>query len=188
MSFYPPPSHPTPSPPPNDLEKKFFEQKWIKYLEILSFYTYMCTISEDHDIWFLKYKVRQTEIFVILGHFLTFQPSDNLESQNFRIEKSSWRYYHFTHLNININDNYMMYGYRNMEHNRAFFWFWTIFCPFTNLKTWKIKIFKKWKNCLEISFNTFATEMTIIWCMVPEIWSVTEFFVIFDCFFALSPT
>ena len=127
-----------------------------------------------------------------------------------------------------------------------FFWFWTIFCPFTNLKTWKIKIFKKWKNCLEISFNTFATEMIIIWCMVPEIWSVTdrifchfwllfcsftlptpqkikilkkgknclkilsfystinynymmygswdmecdwqEFFVIFDCFFALSPT
>ena len=28
----------------------------------------MCTINEDH-LWFLKYKVLQTETFVILGHF-----------------------------------------------------------------------------------------------------------------------
>ena len=97
-----PPTPPSPPPPPfsppNDLGKKIFEQKWIKYLEILSFYTYMCTISEDHDIWFLKYKVQQTEIFVILGHFLPFQPPDNPENQNFKTEKNSWRYYHFTHL------------------------------------------------------------------------------------------
>ena len=56
----------------------------------------MCTINEDH-IWFLKYNVRQTEIFVILGHFLPFQPLDNLENQNFDIKKNTWRY-RFTHL------------------------------------------------------------------------------------------
>ena len=51
-----------------------------------------------YDIWFLKCKVWQTEIFDILGHFLPFQPLDNLENQNFNIEKNTWRYYHFTHL------------------------------------------------------------------------------------------
>ena len=40
----------------------------------------MCTIDEDH-IWFLKCKVRQTEIFVILGHFLHFLPPDNPDNQ-----------------------------------------------------------------------------------------------------------
>ena len=52
--------------------------------------------------------------------------------------------------------------------------FWAIFCPFSPLKTWKIKILK-WKKHLEILlFYTFAQQMTIIWCMVPEIWSVTD--------------
>ena len=36
----------------------------------------------------------------------------------------------------------------------------------------KIKILKKYKNCLEItSFYTCVTQMTIIWCTVPQIWS-----------------
>ena len=34
----------------------------------------------SYDTWFLKYKVQQTEIFNILGHFLPFQPLDNLEN------------------------------------------------------------------------------------------------------------
>ena len=52
----------------------------------------------SYDIWFLKYKVWQTEIFVILDHFLPFQPPDNPENQTFKIEKNTRRYYHFTHL------------------------------------------------------------------------------------------
>ena len=27
---------------------------------------------QSYDVWFLKYEVRQTEVFVILGHFLPF--------------------------------------------------------------------------------------------------------------------
>ena len=46
----------------------------------------------SYDIWFLKYKVWQTEIFVILGHFLSYQPPDNPQNQNFKIEKkNTWR-------------------------------------------------------------------------------------------------
>ena len=64
-----------------------FWKKWKKWLEILSFYTYMCTINEDH-IWFWKYKMQQTDIFNILGHFLPFQHLDNLENQKFNIGKN----------------------------------------------------------------------------------------------------
>ena len=42
----------------------------------------------------------------------------------------------------------MMYGYRDMEHNRNFLSFWAIFCPFTSLTTQKIKILKKMKETL----------------------------------------
>ena len=34
----------------------------------------------SYDVWFLKYKVQQTEIFVILGSFVPFQPPDNAEN------------------------------------------------------------------------------------------------------------
>ena len=158
----------------------------------------------SYDRCFLKYKVKYgywNIIFVILGHFLPFQPPDNLENQNYKIKKNSWRYYHFTNLhhkwqshdvwflrygaqhteyflildcflpfyptidsqNQNlekmkkpaedfitlqmciINDSHMMYDFWHMECNRQnFLSFWTIFCPFTTLTAWQIKILKKW--------------------------------------------
>ena len=41
-------SFPAKTAVPSDLENQNFEKKWKKYLEILSFYTHMCTINEDH--------------------------------------------------------------------------------------------------------------------------------------------
>ena len=38
-------------PTPNDPENQNFEKKWKKCLEILSFYTCMCTINEHHMIY-----------------------------------------------------------------------------------------------------------------------------------------
>ena len=60
--------------------------------------------------------------------------------------------------------------------------FWAIFCSFTPLTTWKIKILKKWKTFLErSSFYACVPEMTMIWCMVPGIWITTGiFFLILD--------
>ena len=66
--------------------------------DIILLYIHVYHKWRSYDIWFLKYKVWQTEIFVILGHFLPFQPPHNPENQNFKIEKKTWRYYHFTHL------------------------------------------------------------------------------------------
>ena len=86
-----------------------------------------------------------------------------------------------------INQDHMMYGSWNMKcAGQSFLSFWTIFCPLTLLTTPKIKIFKKKKNHLEIlSFYTCVPQMTIIWCMVPEISSATDriflsFWVIFS--------
>ena len=66
--------------------------------DIILLYIHVYHKWRSYDICFLKYKVRQTEIFVILGHFLPFRPPDNPENQNFKIHKSTSRYYHFTHL------------------------------------------------------------------------------------------
>ena len=49
----------------------------------------------------------------------------------------------------------------------------------TLLTTRKIKTFKKWKICLKISFYTCVPQMTIVWCMVPEIWSAKDNFLSF---------
>ena len=39
----------------------------------------------------------------------------------------------------------------------------------------QLKILEKWKKCLEIlSIYTCVPWMKIIWCMVPEIWSMTD--------------
>ena len=54
----------------------------------------------------------------------------------------------------------------------------------------KWKILKKWKKHLEIlSLYTCVPKMKIIWCMIPEIWSMwqTEFLVILDCFLPFYP-
>ena len=44
----------------------------------------LCTINDNHDVWFLIYQGRQTEFFVILGYFLTLNPSNNPENQNLK--------------------------------------------------------------------------------------------------------
>ena len=88
-----------------------------------------------------------------------------------------------------INYNHM-YGSWDIEHNRHnILSSWTIFCPFTPLKTQKIKILKKWKKCLKISFYTSVSKIMIICYTVPEIWHVTRcnFYFSFWAIFCLYP-
>ena len=57
-----------------------------------------------------------------------------------------------------------MYGSWYIKHDdQNFLSFWTVFCPFTPLPTWKIKILKNWKKCLEISsfYRSVPKIMTI---------------------------
>ena len=54
-----------------DPENQNFEKKWKKCLEILSFYTYMCTINEDQ---FLKYNAADIIFFSFWTIFCAFTP------------------------------------------------------------------------------------------------------------------
>ena len=71
----------------------------------------------------------------------------------------------------------MLYCSWDMVCDRCncYFSFWAIFCPFIPLTAQKIKILKKWKNCLEISsFYICVPKIMIRWCMVTEIWCTTD--------------
>ena len=89
-----------------------------------------------------------------------------------------------------INEYNMMYSSWDIRHDKqSFLSFWVIFCPLTFLTIWKIKLLKKWKKRLKIlSFYIYIPQMMIIWCMVPEIQSLTgSIFCHFGLFFALLP-
>ena len=52
----------------------------------------MCTINEDHDVWFLRHKAQQHVFcfFVILGYYVPFDPSSNPKKLKFwKNEKKS---------------------------------------------------------------------------------------------------
>ena len=85
----------------------------------------------------------------------------------------------------------MTYGSWDIRHGgQSILSFWTSFCPLTLRTTRKIRILKKFKKHLEILlFYTCVPQMTIIWCMVPEIGSVTDIiFCHFEPFLSFYPT
>ena len=143
---------------------------------------------QSYDVLFLKYGVQQTELFVILDHFLPFYSPNNPKNQNFQKMKKILgdiiilRYYHY---HCNINDNHMMYGSWDMKHDRQnFLSFWTVFCPFIPLKNQKIKILKKWKKSQRYYHFTHVFHKRQLY----DVWFLryragwTEFFLILDHF------
>ena len=73
--------------------------------------------------------------------------------------------------------NHMLHCSWDTAHDRCnfYFSFWAMFCPFTPLKTQKIKILKKWTKHLETSsFYTCAPKIMITRYTVPEIWCATD--------------
>ena len=130
---------------------KILIKKWKKCLQILSFYIYMCTINEDHEIydpWNIRCDRQKFLSFSAI--FCPFSPLTSWKIKILKLKKKNTeRYHHFT--NLHHNDNHMMHGSWDMECNRQnFFSFWTVFCPSMPLWTQKIKIFKKRKKHLKI--------------------------------------
>ena len=105
-----------------------FGQNGKKTLEILSF-LHLCTINENHMMYGSWDVVAQrTEFFVILGHFLPFDPHLTTRKIKILILKA-WRCYHFTLVYHKWGDH-MMYGSWDMERERQnFFSFSPNFCP-----------------------------------------------------------
>ena len=138
----------------------------------------MCTINENHMMcgsWDMEGDGQN-----ILSFWTVFAllPPTTLTTQKIKIVKK-WK----TNLGDNIilrkctiSDNHMMYGSWDIERDiQNFLSFWTIFCTFTPLTSWKIKILKRLKNVLEISsFYTNVPKIMIICYSVPEMRCVTD--------------
>ena len=122
-------------------------------------FLHMFTKNHNHiayDVWFLIYGVIHTEFFLILGHFLLcYHPHPNdLENQNFvKNEKNAWRYYPFTHTFVSKGRSYDKWFLKYKVWQTDFLSFWAIFCPFSLLTTWKIKILKNWKYIIWIYYH-----------------------------------
>ena len=72
------------------------------------YFTHLYQKSQSYDVRFLRYRV--SHFFVILGHFLTFYPLDNLENQNFEKLKKVPGDIVILHM-CTISNNHMMYGH-----------------------------------------------------------------------------
>ena len=84
-----------------------------------------------------------------------------------------------------VNENHMMYSSWDMECKRQnFVSFQPLFLLFYSPNNPAKQTFEKKKKAPGYisSFYKTVPQMTITWCMVPQIWSVTQFFVILDHF------
>ena len=122
--------------------------------------------------WDLRYEVQRTKFFVILGHFLSFDPSNNTKNQNFEKIKKTGDII-ILHRST-INKNHMCDSW-DMERNRIFSHFGPFFAllplsppppPAPPLTTQRIKILKKqnktlWRSLL-VATSKFSL-LTIRW-------------------------
>ena len=110
------------------------------------------TINDNHlmnGFWDMEHDGQN--FFRLWTIFCPFTPLETKKSKFWKNEKKTWRYYHFTHL-YHKWKSYDVWFLRYEAWKTEFLSFWTIFCPFTLLKTWKIIILEKWKKRIEISF------------------------------------
>ena len=68
-----------PLPTPLTTQKTKILKKWKKHLEMSSF-KLVQQKTQSYDVCLLWYGVRQTQFFVILGHFLLFYPTIDPEN------------------------------------------------------------------------------------------------------------
>ena len=172
---------------------------WTKNLDYvlrkknLQFLRYRVWRTEIGNFWsifalLLPWKLKKSKFWKdsFFSFWVIFCPSTP-ENQNFeKLKKTTWDVI-ILHMST-INDNHMMYGSWNMECKTLnLLSVWIIFCPFTPRTIQKITILKKKEKDIEIlSFYKCVPSMTIIWCVIPEIWSTTHrIFCHFGLFFAL---
>ena len=129
-------------PPPKNQKNQNFEKMKKKNCRRYHHFTQVYQKPQSYEVQFLRYGVRETEFFVILGHFLPLYSLNNQKNQNFKtIKEASWDA--ITLDMCTKNHNHMMYASWDKEYNRPNFLFWAIFCPFTPLLTPKIKVWNK---------------------------------------------
>ena len=141
------------------------------------------------EIGILIYGVRQTEFFVIWGHFCPFYSTDDPENQDFKKMKKTSGDVIILYPRI-INDNHMTHGCWDVERNEQnFFSFWIIFCRFASITTQKIRFSKKQKTpwrYYHFALVYHKWQSYDEWFLRYGAWR-TNFFFHFGPFFALLP-
>ena len=175
--------------PPIDSQNQNFE-KTKKNTWRYHHFTNVYHKWQSYDIWFFRYEVQQTKIFVILDRFLPFCLPNNPKNQNFEKLKKAPRDIIILHKCTKTHDH-MLYCSLDMPRNgfTCYFSFWAIFYPFTSLTSPKNQNLEKVKKNLEISsFYNTVPKIMIKCYTVPEIWYVTDVIIfLFGPFFALLP-
>ena len=119
---------------------------------------HMCT--KNHN--YMMYGSWETEwdrqnLLSFWAIFCSFSPLYDPKNQNLETMKNIFGEIILSHM-CTKNERHMIYCSWNIRRNRRpFLAFWAIFCSFTPLTVWKIKILKNWKIYLEIlSYYTCA--------------------------------
>ena len=101
----------------------------------ISFYTYLCTINEDHVIYgSWNIRCSRQKLLSFWAIFCPFRPLTTWGKKILKFKKIPEDII-ILHI-CTINKNHLMYGSWDIEHNREnFLSFWTGFCPFTSLCT-----------------------------------------------------
>ena len=106
---------------------------------------HMCTINEDHMIYGSWNKVQQAEFFVTLGHFLPVDHWLPQKSKFSKIEKQTWRYYHF----LNVHHKWQSYDlWLRYRTRQTLFVILACFLPFHPPDDPKNQNFEKMKATL----------------------------------------
>ena len=126
-------------------------------------------VTKISIIWYIVLEIRsETEFFAILGHFLTYYFPNDQENQNFQKRKKLPGDVILLHM-CAINDDHMMYGSWDMEHDR-FFVILDYFLPFYPPKNPKNQTFEKMKKTREdINILHMCTINNNHRCIVTEI-------------------
>ena len=134
---------------PNNLKNQNFEKMRKPPQDIIILHT--CTININHMINGSRNMERDGQNFLSFWTvFCLFTPPNNSKNQNFETMKKISGDIIILHM-CTKNDNHMMHGSWDMEHDiQNFLPFWTVFWPFNLLRTQKIKILKKIKKHLKI--------------------------------------
>ena len=118
-----------------------------------------------------------------------YHPPNNSENQNFEKKRKWKKCLELLSFHTYINENHMIYGSWNIRcDGQKFFSFWAIFCTFSPLTTWKIKVLKLKKHLEILSLTHVYHKWQSVdeWFLRYEAWQ-TKVFVIFDCFLAFYP-
>ena len=103
-----------------------------------------------------------------------FLPFHSPQNQNFEKWKKPWTYHHFTYVYQKLwSDDVRILRYGSWQmYNYFSFWAILSLLPPSNPKN---QHFEKMKKCLEISsFYICVSKFMIRWCVVPEIWCMTD--------------